>query len=97
MGLPLYLLIYISSTEQDHSRVKWKTHIYITLCSSHVQLFVIPCTLACQAPLSIGFPRQEFWSGLIFLIPGDLPDIGIKPTSPSLAGGFFTTEPPGKP
>jgi len=58
---------------------------------------VTASTAAHQAPLSIGFPRQEFWSGLIFLIPGDLPDIGIKPTSPALAGGFFTTEPPEKP
>ena len=49
-------------------------------------------TVAHQAPLSIGFPRQEFWSGFLFLIPGDLPDIGIEPTSP--AGGFFSIEPP---
>ena len=46
---------------------------------------------------SMGFPRQEYWSGLSFPTPGDLPDPGIKPVSPALAGGFFTTEPPGKP
>ena len=50
-----------------------------------------------QAPLSMGFPRQEYWSGLPFPSPGDLPDPGITPASPALAGGLFTSEPPGKP
>ena len=53
-----------------------------------------------QAPLSMEFSRQEYWSGLPFPPPEDLPDPGIKPmslTSPALAGGFFTTVPPGKP
>ena len=45
----------------------------------------------------MGLSRQEYRSGLPFLAPGDLPDPGIKPISPALAGGFFTTEPPGKP
>ena len=54
-------------------------------------------TVACQAPLSIGFSRQEYWSELPFIPPGDLPDPGIEPVSPAKAGGFFTTEPPGKP
>ena len=45
----------------------------------------------------MGFSRQEYWSGLIFPPPGDLPDPEIKPTSPALVGGFFTTEPPGNP
>ena len=44
----------------------------------------------------MGFPRQEYWSGFPFPSPGDLPNPGIKPASPALAGGFFTTEPPGK-
>ena len=44
----------------------------------------------------MGFPSQEYWSGLTFLIPGDLLDPGIKPTFPALAGGFFITEPSGK-
>ena len=55
---------------------------------------------ACKAPLSIGFPRQEYWSGLPFPSPGYLPDLGIEPmspVSPALAARFFTTEPPGKP
>ena len=53
--------------------------------------------IACQAPLSMGFSRQEHWSGLPFPTPGDLPDPGIEPGSFVSAGGFFTTEPPGKP
>ena len=64
---------------------------------SRVQLFVNPWTVAHQATLSMEFPRQEYWSGLPFSPPGDLPDPGIKPMSSALAGEFFTTEPPGKP
>ena len=61
---------------------------------SRVRLFVTPWNVALQAPLSMGFPRQESWSGLAFPPPGDLLDPGIKPTSlasPALAGGSFTT------
>ena len=54
-------------------------------------------TVAQQAPPSMGFSKQEYWSGLPFLSPGDLPDPRIKFVSPALAGRFFTTEPPGKP
>ena len=50
--------------------------------------FVTPWTVACQAPLSMGFPRQEYWSGLPCPSPGDLSNPGIEPTS-ALAGGFF--------
>ena len=64
---------------------------------SHVQLFVTAWTVTHQSPLSVGFPRQEYWSGLPCPRPRDLPDPGIEPTSPALAGGFFTTEPSGKP
>ena len=60
-------------------------------------LFVTPGTLAHQAPLSMGCPRQEYWTGLPFPSPGDLPDPGIEPRSPALAGRFFTAETPGKP
>ena len=52
-------------------------------------------TVALQAPLSMGFSRQEDWSGLPCPPPGDLPDPGMEPASPALAGGSFTTEPPG--
>ena len=59
--------------------------------------FVTPRTVTFQAPVSMGFPRQEYWSGLPFPSPGDLPDPGIKLASPALAGRLFTTGPPGKP
>ena len=61
---------------------------------SHVLLFATPWTLVCQAPLSMGFSRQEYWCGLPCPLPGNLPDPGIKPeypTSLALAGGFFTS------
>ena len=57
-------------------------------------------TVALQAPLSMGFSRQEYWSGLPFPPPGDLPNLGTEPASPvspTLARGFFTTEPLAKP
>ena len=63
---------------------------------SHVQLFATPWTAACQVPLSMGFSRQEYWRGLPFPPPGDLPNPGMESASPAFAGGFFTTEPPGK-
>ena len=56
-----------------------------------------PRTVACQAPLSMGFPSPEYWSGLPFPPPGDLLDPGIELTFAALAGRLFTTEPPGKP
>ena len=54
---------------------------------------VTPWTVACQSPLSTEFPRQKQWSGLPFSTPGDLPNLRIKPATPALAGGFFTTGP----
>ena len=56
-----------------------------------------PWTVAHQASLSMGFPRQESWSGLPFPSPGDLPDPGIEPGSPALQADTLTSEPPGKP
>ena len=67
------------------------------LSLSHVQLFSTPRMAAHQAPMSVGFLRQEYMSGLPFPPPGDLPDPGTEPASPALAGGFFTIEPPGRP
>ena len=67
---------------------------------SHVWLFATLWTVACQGPLSMDFSGQEYWSGLPFLPPGDLPDPRdqtLAPASPALTDGFFTTEPPGKP
>ena len=64
---------------------------------NRVQLFATPWTVACQAPLSMGFSRQEHWSGLPFPSPGDLPDPGIIPGSPTLQANSLPAEPPGKP
>ena len=69
-------------------------HACMLSCFSLVQLFAALRTVACQAPLPMGFSRQEYWSGLPFPPAGDLPNPGIEPTfltSPALAGGFFTT------
>ena len=67
---------------------------------SCVQLFAIPWTVAWQAPLSMDFPGKNARMGCHFLLQGIVPDPGLRPASsvaPALAGGFFTTEPPGKP
>ena len=64
---------------------------------SYVQLFVTPWTAAHQAPLSIGFSRPEYWSGLPCSPPGDLPNPGIEPRSPTLQADSLPSEPPGKP
>ena len=77
-----------------HTARCWPCHVRKL---SHVQLFATLRTAARQDPLSMGFSRHEDWSGLPFPLPGDLPDPGIQPVSPALTGGFFTTEPHGKP
>ena len=67
---------------------------------SHVQLFAALRTVAHQAPLSVGFFRQEYWRGLLFLPPGNLPDPGTEPTSPvspALQADYLSSEPLGKP
>ena len=78
----------------------WYSQIYMCVCVcvlslfSRVLLFATQWTVAYQAPLSMGFSRQEYWSGLPCPPPGDLPDPGIEPMSlmsPALAGGFFIT------
>ena len=56
---------------------------------SHIRLFATPWTVACQAPLSIGFSMQEYWSGLPFPFPGDLPDSEMEPGSPALQADFY--------
>ena len=66
------------------------------LVAQCVWLFVILWAVAHQAPLSMGISRQEYWSALPFSSPRDLPNPGMEPGSPVLAGGVFTTEPPGK-
>ena len=74
--------------------------MYVCVCVlGDVRLFVTPQTVAHQAPLSMGFPRQEYWSGALCPPAGDLPDSEIEPVSivfPALAGRFLTTLLPGK-
>ena len=83
----------IRPSNPTNGHVPWETKKKEKLLS-HVWLFVTPWTVAYQAPLSMRFSRQEYWSGLPFPTPRDLPDPGIKPeslASPALAGRFFTT------
>ena len=78
----------------------WITNNFNAQLLSCVRLFATPWTVARQAPLSMGLSWQEYWSGLPFPPPGDLPDpkiVQVSPVAPALAGGFFTTEPPAKP
>ena len=74
---------------ESESERKWKW--------SRVWLFATPWTVAYQAPMSMGFSRQEYWSGLPFPSPGDLPNPGIEPRSPALQTDALPSEPPGKP
>ena len=64
---------------------------------SRVRLFATPWTVACHAPLSMGFSRQKYWSGLPFPSPEDLPNPGIEPGSPALQADALSSEPPGIP
>ena len=64
---------------------------------SRVQFFATSWSVASRAPLSMGFSRQEYWSGLPFPSPGDLPNPGIKPRSPALQADSLPIEPPGEP
>ena len=79
-----------------------KSENYLLLCvcaqsSSHVQLFAAPWTVAHQTPLTMEFSRQEYWSGLSFPSPRDLPNPGIEPESPALQADALPSELPGKP
>ena len=91
----LYNIVFVSTLQQSVSVIP--IHICCCLVAKlHLTLFLTPWTVAHQAPLSMGFSREEYRSGLPFSSPGDLSDPGIEPVSSALAGGFFTTEPPGK-
>ena len=70
--------------------------MYVYLVTQVLSDSATSWTVTCQAPLSIGFPRQEYWSELLFTSLGDLPDTGIEPMSPALADEFFSSEPPRK-
>ena len=71
----------------------WMNNVCVQLCPA----LVTPWTVACQAPLSIGFSRQEYWSGLSFPPPGNFPNPGIEPRSPTLQVDSLQSEPAGKP
>ena len=74
------------------SEYKW-AHLHVV----NYLIFVTPWTVAHQTPLSMGFPRQEYWSWEPFPSPEDLPEQGIEPWSPALKADSLTSEPPGKP
>ena len=83
-----------------HFKILWSWSIWAFLSFSHVWLFEVPWPVVCQAPLSMDFSRQNYWSRLPLPTPGDLPNPRIQPmslASPTLTGRFFTTAPPGKP
>ena len=100
-----FLMFVLTDSQQQKPKILEKlciffSHAIVVQSLSHVWLFAALWTVACQAPLSMGFSRQEYWSELPFPSPGDLPNPGIEPispTSPALASRFFTTELPGKP
>ena len=71
--------------------------VVIVYSLSHIQLFVTPWTVAHQAPLSVGFPRQEYWSGLLFPSLGDLPNPGIEPATPAWQAGSLILSHQGNP
>ena len=75
---------------------KWQKDLDTCVSRSVMSDSVTPWTVACQAPLSIEFSRQEYWSRLPFPSPGDLPNLGIEPRSPTLQADSLPSEPPGK-
>ena len=82
-----------SETQTSHpGNPRLRVHAYSVVWEA----LPTPWTVACQDPLSMGYRRQEYWSGLPVPTLGDLPHSGIEPVSPALAGGLFITEPPGK-
>ena len=95
----LHLLCTLHALSLSRASLSDNFPVVQLLC--RVRLFATPWTIAHQVLLSMGFPRQEYWSGLSFSSPGHLPDSGIKHVAPALADEFFffflTTEPPGKP
>ena len=101
----LLLLVFLPLSISFSFFVSFSVYVFISLCGcaqllSHVWLFVTPWTVACQAPLSMEFLRQECWSELPCPPPEDLPTLGLKhvsPVSPVLESRLFTIEPLGKP
>ena len=88
----LYNVVLVSAVQQSESAIC----IYeVVLVTKSCPTLCDPLDCSCQAPLSMGFPRQEYWNGLPFPLPGDLPT--QEPTFPALADRFLTTEPPNRP
>ena len=87
----------LKETEEFKKRWQEYTERKKVKSLSRVQLFATLWTVAHQAPLSTGFSRQEYWSGLPFSSPGDFPNPGVKPRSPALQVDSLLSEPPGKP
>ena len=88
----IYFMVICSSSVENVTG-----NLIVCVCVlSSVWFFATTWTVACQTPLSMGFPRQEHWSGVLFPTPGAHPNPGMEPACPSSAGAFFTTEPPGK-
>ena len=81
---------------EEKNEIRYKEERKKVKSLSRVQLFPTPWTIAYQAPPSMGFSRQEYWSGLPFPSPGDLPDPEIEPGSPTLQADALPSEPPGK-
>ena len=81
---------------EGHYRESDAICCYCCLVAKSCPTFCDPRTVARQSSLSMGFSRQEYWSGLPFPSPGNFPDPGVEPRSPALADSFFTSEPPGK-
>ena len=97
-----YEVVVVDASSEGKSQIHNKQRKIIFPCLLLLSCWVVPFFLALwtvviQAPLSVRFSRQEYWSGFPFPSPGDLPDSGTEPVSPALAGRFFTTKPPGKP
>ena len=105
-------LCQMSPGVQNHPWLWWKSILFLILLKillgqlvynwkvkslGCVQLLAIPWTVDYQAPPPMGFSRQEYWSGLPFPSPGDLPNPGIEPRCPTLEADALTSEPPGKP
>ena len=89
-------LVITKRTVKDLVTTKLSGILCVCMLSGFSRLFATLWTVACQAPLSMGCPRQAYWSGLPFPSPGDLPRPGIKPESPALQANSLLTEPPGK-
>ena len=88
----------LSVMRQQGNVQEWSHFINSIVKSlSRVQLCATPWTVAHQAPPSMGFSRQEYWNGLSFPSPEDLPDPGMEPGPPALEADALTSEPPGKP